>query len=398
MAHKRQAWVVMLAAFVAGVAVTANQFKVPPALPALLPTLGLDMAAGGWLMSVFSVAAIGLSIPTAVTMSRLGLKRAGLAALGCVIAGSLVGALASSAVTLLVGRVIEGVGMSVVAVASPALISLWFEPRDRGLPMGIWAAWVPVGSVIAFNTAPLIERAFGWRAIWWAGALFAGAALILFALLAREPGRAAAAPPHVPPREALRALLNPASWLLALTFGAFAFGQLGYTTWAPSYLTTRLSIAPATASFYTSLLFLAGIAANVSAGWAMNRIAHRAALPAAAMLATAVLLWWGFDLPGAGAAVLYMLALGLVSNAIPTAVFTLAPDTVKRPESIGLAVAAVNVVSNVGVLLGPPVVGALVAGGQWRAGTLVLVAVSVVGFFAALLAWRALQPAPREVA
>ncbi|HSJ56881.1 MAG TPA: MFS transporter, partial [Anaerolineae bacterium] len=266
-----------------------------------------------------------------------------------------------------------------------------------GLPMGIWAAWVPVGSVIAFNTAPLIERAFGWRAIWWAGALFAAAALILFALLAREPGRAAAAPPHVPPREALRALLNPASWLLALTFGAFAFGQLGYTTWAPSYLTTRLSIAPATASFYTSLLFLAGIAANVSAGWAMNHIAHRAALPAAAMLATAVLFWWGFDLPGAGAAVLYMLALGLVSNAIPTAVFTLAPDTVKRPESISLAVAAVNVVSNVGVLLGPPVVGALVAGGQWRAGTLVLVAVSAVGFFAALLAWRALQRAPREV-
>jgi sugar phosphate permease len=189
----------------------------------------------------------------------------------------------------------------------------------------------------------------------------------------------------------MRALANPSSWLLALTFGAFTFGQLGYATWAPAYLTDTLSLPTAAASSYASLLFLAGIAANVSTGWVMNRIPHRPALPAAAMAISGVLFWWGFRLGDVGAVAPYMLALGLVSNVIPTAVFTLAPETVKRPASIGLAVAAVNVVSNVGVLLGPPVVGAVVAGGRWEAGGNVLVAATGAGLLAALLAWRALR-------
>jgi hypothetical protein len=58
MPNKHKAAPVMLVAFLAGVAVTTNQFKVPPALPTLGPALDLDMVAGGWLISVSSVTAI----------------------------------------------------------------------------------------------------------------------------------------------------------------------------------------------------------------------------------------------------------------------------------------------------------------------------------------------------
>jgi MFS family permease len=379
----------MFVAFVAGVAVTVNQFKVPPLLPTLLPVMGLDVASGGWLMSIFSVAAIGLSIPAAVLLGRVGYRPAGLAALGCVVVGSVAGAFAQDAALLLIGRAIEGVGVSIIAVVAPALISLWFEPQERGLPMGIWAAWVPVGSVIAFNTAPVLEAALGWRSVWWFGALFALAAMFLFGLFARRPRRAPDA--AAIPLATTQALANPSGWLLALAFGAFAFGQLGYATWAPVYLSVNLSLSTTIASFYTSLLFLAGIVSNVSAGWLMNRTAHRAGLPAAALAVTAALFWWGFRLASPEMVVPYMLALGLVSNLIPTAVFTLAPETVKQPEVIGLAMAAINVLSNVGLFLGPPAVGAVVAGGQWAAGSGVLVSVTGVGLVAALLAWRALS-------
>lgn len=389
MTHRRRAWIVMFIAFVAGVAVTVNQFKVPPLLPTLLPAMGLDVASGGWLMSIFSVAAIGLSIPAAVLLGRVGYRRAGLAALGCVVAGSVVGAFAPGAALLLMGRAIEGVGVSIIAVVAPFLISVWFEPQERGLPMGIWAAWVPVGSVIAFNAAPVLEAALGWRSVWWFGALFALAAMLLFGLFAQQPRRAPGA--VVPPLVTTQALANPSSWLLALAFGAFAFGQLGYATWAPVYLSMSLLLPTTVASSYTSLLFLAGIVANVSAGWLMNHTAHRAGLPAAALAVTAALFWWGFRLVNPEMAVPYMLALGFVSNLIPTAVFTLAPETVKQPEVIGLAMAAINVVSNVGLFLGPPAIGAVVAGGQWAAGSGVLVLVTGMGLAAALLAWRALS-------
>jgi predicted MFS family arabinose efflux permease len=388
MKNKRTAWLVMVTAFLAGVAVTVNQFKVPPVLPTLLSTFGLDLAAGGWLMSVFSVAGILLSLPVALVLGRAGLKRAGLVALGCTAAGSVVGALAPGPAVLLAGRAIEGVGVSIIAVVSPALISLWFEPRARGLPMGIWAAWVPLGSVIVLNIAPLLQPALGWRSIWWFGALFALAAMLLFALFVREPQ--ASGDRGRTPLATTQALANPAAWLLALTFGAFAFGQLAYATWAPVYLAENLALATSTASFSTSLLFVAGIVANVSAGWLMNRMPHRAGLPAGAMAITAVLLWWSFRLASPGAVAPYMLALGFVSNLLPTAVFTLAPEAVKRPEAIGLAMAAINVVSNAGLFLGPPVLGAVVAGGRWAAGGDVLVVATAAGLVAALLAWRVL--------
>ncbi|MEJ2211459.1 MAG: MFS transporter [Anaerolineae bacterium] len=373
MRHKRSAWLVMVAAFLAGVAMTVNQFKVPPVLPTLLSAFRLDLAAGGWLMSVFSVAGILLSIPVAVVVSRAGLKRAGLVALGCAVAGAIIGALAPGAAVLLAGRAIEGVGVSIIAVVSPALISLWFEPRERGLPMGLWAAWVPVGSVITFNVAPVLQAALGWRSIWWFGALFALGVLLLFALLVREPpaeaGRVRA------PLATTSALANPAAWLLALTFGTFAFGQLAYTTWTPVYFGQSLGLAANRANFYTSLLFVAGIVASVSAGWLMNHVPHRAGLPAVAMAITAVLFWWGFRLAAPAGVVPYLLALGFVSNAVPSAVFTLAPEAAKRPEAIGLSMAAINVVSNTGLFLGPPVMGAVVAGGRWARGSDVLVVV-----------------------
>ena len=393
-AARRTAWIVTLIAFLAGVAATVNQFKVPPALPTLLPALGLDMASGGWLMSVFSVSAVVLSIPAALLLHRVGLKKAVIAALACVAGGSALGAVAGDATMLLASRLIEGIGMSVIAVASPALISLWFEPRERGLPMGIWAAWVPAGSVLMLNAAPTLEGAFGWRGIWWAGAMFALLVLALFALLARLPrdGQEHEVPPQqVAPLALAGSLRNPAGWLLALTFGVFAFGQLGYTTWAPSFLSEALPLSAATASFYTSLIFLSGIVANLTAGWAINHIPHRPALLVFAMAVTAVLLWWSFRLGAVGLVVPYMLALGLVSNMVPPTIFTLAPETVKRPEAIGLAVAAINVVSNLAVLMGPPVVGAVVANGRWSEGSTLLAAATSLGILTSLLAWRAMR-------
>jgi MFS family permease len=392
MPHKRKAWTVMLVAFLAGVAVTVNQFKVPPALPTLMPALGLDMATGGWLMSVFSVAAIFLSIPVSLASHGVGPKTSGIAALSFVAVGSALGGLATDVTTMLLSRLVEGVGVSIIAVTSPALISRWFEPQDRGLPMGIWAAWVPVGSAIMLNAAPALEEALGWQGIWWSGALIAVFALILYGLLADVPRDAREAQPSLPART-LVAGSSPSSWLLAMVFGIFAFGQLAYSTWAPSFLTNALSIPIATASSYTSLLFVAGIVANVSAGWLMDHTPHRKAVPALALAVTGILFWWGFRLKSAPAVIVYMLALGFSSNVIPSAVFTLAPETVKHPGSIGLAMAAINVFSNVGLLLGPPLLGMVVASGRWRDGSTLLLATTLLGILAALLAWRSIGDA-----
>jgi predicted MFS family arabinose efflux permease len=392
MTDKRRAWAVTLAAILAGIAVTVNQFKVPPVFPVLMAEMHVDMTTAGWLMSVFSVAAVLLSIPAALALSRLGPKIPGLVALACVLVGSILGALAGSATTLLVSRVIEGISVGLVAVVSPALISLWFEPRERGLPMGIWAAWVPLGNVIMFNLAYPLQNAFGWRAIWWFGALLALVVLVIFGLLVAVPPKASGAsrPSPRPSGSAGRMLLSPAIWLLPLAFGTFTFSLIGYNTWAPSYLTDTLHVEASTATFYASLLFVAGIVANVTAGWAINRTRSRYGLLTAVFVISGVLFFWGFRLGSVGAVVPYMLGLGFACNFIPTSLFTLAPETASRPEFAGLALAALNMGANLGILIGPPVLGSIVANGNWTPGSICLVIVMGAGTMVSLIAWKRL--------
>ena len=234
----------MLAAYLAGVAVALNQSKVPPVMTALMADLHIDAATGGWLMSAFAVAGIVLGIPAALMLGKFGPKLSGTLALGCTLLGSIVGALANNAGLLLFGRAIEGVGLGLIAVVAPAVISMWFAPHERGTPMGIWASWVPVGSFIMYNLAGPLLGSFGWQGSWWFGAAFALVALIIYAVTVSAPASTSVSNAHPAPVNASfgKLLFNPASWILALMFGAFNFAFIAYATWAPTYFNQGLGV------------------------------------------------------------------------------------------------------------------------------------------------------------
>jgi MFS family permease len=371
----------MVVVFIASIVVAANRFKIPPVLPVLMDDLHIGMVTGGWLMSVSSVAGILLPIPAALLLARLGLKLTGLIALGCAVAGAAIGAMAPGATTMLLGRTIEGVSVSLIAVLAPTTISLWFPPRERGLPMGIWAAWVPVGNVLMFNMAHPLMDAFGWRAVWWFGAIFSFVAFVLVGLVLVSPPQTGSGESNAPspPGDLGRMLLNPSAWLLAVAFGAFAFCLLGYNTWAPKFLTDALHIEPAAANAYASLMFLAAIPANILAGWLINRMKDRYKMLPTAFLITTLLYFWSFRLGSVSLVLPYMVALGFASNFIPTATFTLSPDTMPRIEYASPALAIVMIGSNVGAVAGPPVLGAVLSTGRWSAGSITLVIVMAMG-------------------
>jgi MFS family permease len=387
---KRQAWTVTIVTFLASIAAAINSSKVPPVMQVLMSELHVDMVTGGWLMSVSAVAGLLLAIPAAFLLAWLGPKISGLIALGCTVAGAVIGALAKNVTTLLLGRVIEGISLSLISVVAPAVISMWFEPQERGLPLGIWAVWIPIGNVITFNVAHPLLESFGWQAVWWFGALLAVVALVLF-------GSVVVAPPRPerrgqsPPDSLGRMLLNPSSWLLALVFGAFGFSLIGYNTWAASFLIDTLHIAAASASFYVSLMFLAAIPANIVAGWVLGRIENRHALLPAVFLIAGILFFWGFRLRSVSAVVPYMIALGFTSNFIPTLTFTFAPETMPNIEFAGLALAIANVGSSLGSLIGPPVLGFILSTGNWTAGSTLLVMAMGVGTVASWFVSRRLR-------
>ncbi|MGD8792496.1 MAG: MFS transporter [Anaerolineae bacterium] len=398
MTDKGKAWAVAAAVIVAGIVLAINRFKVPPILPVLMDELQVDMVVGGWLTSGSSVAGIFLAIPVAFLLARIGLKATGLVALGCAVAGAVIGGVAATAPVMLLGRMIEGVSVSLITVLAPTAISLWFAPRDRGLPMGIWAAWLPIGIVVVFNAAHPLMNALGWRSLWWFGAVLDLLAFVLVGLVVASPPEDGAGKkrPSAPPGELARMLLNPTTWLLAFSFAAFGFALLAYNTWAPTYLIETLRVEPGAASFYASLMFLAAIPANIVAGWVMDRMKDRYSLLPAAFLITTILFFWSFRLGSVGVVVPYMIVLGLASNFIPTVTFTLAPETMPRIEYAGLSVGMVMAGTNVGGVSGPPALGAILSAGNWSVGGTCFFLVMSLGTLAAWHVARRLRAGRTE--
>jgi len=382
---KRRSWAVLFVAYLAGVAVALNQFKVPPVMQVLMDSLQVDMATGGWLMSVFSVAGVIFALPAAFLLGRLGPKASGLIALGCTIIGSIIGALSQQVEVLLVGRVIEGIGLALIAVVAPAVISMWFEPQERGLPMGIWASWVPVATFVMYNIASTIENSFGWQGVWWFGTAISLIAFVAYAAVVGVPAKNAAGEKQTEtPVSYKEGLLSTNTWLLAIAFAGFNFALVGYMTWAPTFFTQLFGIETAMANFYASLPNLVVIPGGIIAGWILDRTKNRKAVLATALTAAAVILIWCFRLGSASVIVPYMIGLGIIVSFIPSGTFTLAPETAPRPELTGMALGIVNIGQNLGMLIGPPLIAGAAAGGNWVNGTFPVIAASVVAIVAAL--------------
>ena len=377
----------MSSAYLAGIAVALNQFKVPPVMQFLVNQLNVDLTTGGWLMSSFAVTGVILGVPAAIVLRKLGPKGSGLTALGCTLLGSIIGALANGPAILLLGRVVEGIGLGLITVVSPAVISMWFKPEERGTPMGIWASWVPLGSFIMFNLAGPLLKSFGWQGIWWFGAVIALAAFVLYAAVVVPPpsidteSRESAGPDI----SFSSFIFNPATWMLALAFGAFNFASLAFSTWAPTYFSEGLGLDPITASFDASLTMLAVIPATIIAGWVLDRIKNRQLVLSLALLIFGILLLWCFRLGSVGVIVPYALVLGLIGGFIPTSIFTLAPESMPSPALAGLALGIISMGQNLGMFLGPPAVGAFVAGGNWVAGVIPIGIVMAIGLVVSFL-------------
>lgn len=378
----------MWSAFLASVAVVYNQFKVSPAMGVLMEQLNVDMVTGGWLMSIFAVAGIILALPAAAILMRLGPKVSGLLAMASVGIGSAIGAMAGNPGILLLSRGIEGIGLGLISVVAPAVVAMWFEPHERGLPMGIWAAWVPVGATIALNFGNPIINAVGWRGFWWSGALLAAVAFVIYGLVVTAPDRkedqqAKAAGPKPSLAEGLR---QPVIWLLALSFAGYNFVAISFGTWAPSFYQERFALEPGTAGFYAGLVFLVASFVVVLAGKVLDLISNRYRMLLISVVITGVIYSYAFILNSPGLILPFVIGIGFVSSFYAPTVFTVAPETMPSPELAGVAMGVVNVGANMGALLGPPMVGAAVnAYGNWSYGSLPIAGAMLVCVLAAFV-------------
>lgn len=377
---KKYAWVILVVVYLAGVVAPFNQFKVPPIMPLLMAGFHLDLTQAGLLMSIMAAIGLVLAIPASFALQRFGPKRTIMVALGFLACGALLGALAGNYVLLLASRVLEGIGMGLIGVAAPATISMWFPPEKRGTPMGIWATWVPVGSVVVYNLAPALASSLGWQAVWWTGTGYALLMMILVGLLITRPP--VVTPQDTPDQLAAtlgEALANRNIWLLALSFACMNLVMVSINTYYPTFLKEQRGFTLGQAASIASIMTFLKLVSSPSAGWLSDRLGSRRVLFSLPFLLMAFLLLFPFQVTG-WLIIAVMSLLGLFMGVIPAATFAAAPDIMGKPQLAGLGMAVVLVGQNIGQLVGPILFGRLVQGLGWSTAGYLIIPVCILGF------------------
>ncbi|BBZ32469.1 MFS transporter [Mycolicibacterium confluentis] len=266
----------------AGVSVSLMQTLLIPIIPELPKLLDTGASNASWAITATLLTA-AVATPVFGRLGDMyGPKPMLISCAVLLTLGSLLAAVTTSLLPLIVGRGLQGFGIPIIPLGISVMRSC-VPPERVGSAMGMMSASLGVGGALGLPLAALIAQNYDWHALFWFGAGLGVAALLAFVFLV----------PHLPPRSndrfdpvgavllavALVTLLLPISkggiwgWTSAMTlilFGCSAVTFVVFAGWqlrvsAPivdlrttvrrPVLTTNLaSIAVAFAMFAMSLV------------------------------------------------------------------------------------------------------------------------------------------------
>lgn len=205
------------------------QYQTPAALGTLMQShysVALDQI--GLLIGIYFVTGMGLAIPTAALGSLVNEKRAVSIGLALMALGGLWAGLAEGWVGLAAARVVAGTGGVLINILMTKIVADWFADGALATAMAIFVNSWPVGIAVALVAAPALALNFGPAAVFYVGAAWSLAALVLIQLLPAPPARQAAATSAEWPtsRNGVRVVLAGLVWAFfnAAFVVVFSFG------------------------------------------------------------------------------------------------------------------------------------------------------------------------------
>ena len=378
----RTSWGAVAGLMGAGVVAAAQIGGAAAALPVLQDEFGLSSATAAWYLSTVSALGAAGGVLLGWLGQTLGFGRQVRLGLAAIVVADLGGAMVDSLAGLLIARVGEGVGLVMVILAAPPLLSEVSSPTHRRLVAGTWGAYMPVGSGLAALLVPPAIGLVGWRGASVADACLA--AVVLLAVLRWVPSAAVRGRASV--QGLLGAFRSRSVVIITAVFGLYAAQYLAVVGLLPAALVDGEGLSVAAAGLIGAVVFLVNAPGNLLGAYLLHRGAPVRWVIPAGCAGMAVTVWGVLDpaLPlglRVGSAVAFSFIAGLVPSALFAALAVVSAGT----GSAGAAIGLVTQGSAVGQLLGPPVVvavGTAVAAGAPQSGVLAcaagLVAVGAV--------------------
>lgn len=356
-----------------------------PVLPLYAKTFGVSDAALGLVITVFGIGRLLIDIPAGLLADKLGRKVLMVGGPLLIAVGSIGCALAESFGWLVAWRLVQGIGAGAYMTAATIVAADVSSPETRGRIMALHQAALLIGAGSGPAVGGLLAETWGHEAVFWVS-MAIGLASATFTLWRYRETRSA---PRHGQDHSVRALgpviANPALRVaLIVSFGLFMTRSSAFMQLLPLSGEERFGLGPGHMGIGFALLAAANLMMLPYAGRLVNRIGT---VPMVVM--ACVGLAAGMALAGlTGSVVLFfvaMIVLGLASGLEGPSLSSYA--TAHAPEGrYGPTMGAMRFVGDLGFVVGPVMLGALVDHTTWGYGGALLVAAAILIVIAVLFA------------
>lgn len=348
-----------------------------PALTDLRADLGMSAAAAGLVFSLFFCGRIIGGIPAGKLADRIGPPLTAASGAGLLISGGLIAVAAVNAPMVLAGRLIEGIGVALMVTA--VLLSILRARPAGGAAMSFFTFVSTIGSMLGLIFGGVLTGVWNWRVTLSLHVVLGGVALAV-ALVAwsrvKAPGGVdVSTAPSVTapfPRRALSvAMMN--QLLVYMNYSVFVVSL-------PLYADSRFDAEPGEISVLLMVQTLCHFVFAFPGGWLVRRFGSLPVLGGSIVLAgvgiastlAAPDIWW------------LIIPMVLYSTGQVTAVTSSGDYILQRGGRSGQAVGWMRLSGDLGLVIGPLLVGVLADLFGYRAPFVVLPAVTVAGVCVAI--------------
>ncbi|QOV38473.1 MFS transporter [Streptomyces ferrugineus] len=149
-------------------------------LPAMQRDLGASTSGLQWTIDAYTLVLASLLMLAGSTADRIGRKRVFMTGLVLFTIGSALCSAAPSLESLIVFRMVQAVGGSMLNPVAMSIITNTFtDPRERARAIGVWGGVVGISMAAGPMIGGLLVDSVGWRAIFWVNLPVGLAALLL---------------------------------------------------------------------------------------------------------------------------------------------------------------------------------------------------------------------------
>ncbi|WP_438488062.1 MFS transporter [Streptomyces sp. S186] len=150
------------------------------ALPSMQHELGASVSGMQWTIDAYTLVLAALLMLAGSTADRLGRRRVFMAGLVVFSLGSLLCSLAPGLDWLVVFRMVQAVGGSMLNPVAMSIITNTFtDPRERARAIGVWGGVVGISMTAGPVIGGLLVQSVGWRSIFWINVPIGVLALVL---------------------------------------------------------------------------------------------------------------------------------------------------------------------------------------------------------------------------